>query len=173
MTDTMRRIAGGLERAFAANGFAEPSVEDLRDAAGVSLRTLYKYAPSREAMVLAALDHRHERYMALVFTDLPGSGEGALATVIDRVAEWMDREASHGCLFHAAVAAAPHDEKLRALLAHHKREVAKEAVAGAGLAGREVDVTLILDGLMQSWPLHGDAAVVSAKRLAASLVPAG
>ena len=45
MTDTMRRIAGGLERAFAADGFAEPSVEDLRDAAGVSLRTLYKYAP--------------------------------------------------------------------------------------------------------------------------------
>ena len=52
MTDTMKRIAGGLERAFAANGFAEPSVEDLRDAAGVSLRTLYKYAASREAMVL-------------------------------------------------------------------------------------------------------------------------
>ena len=48
-----------------------------------------------------------------------------------------------------------------------------ESGAVAKLAGREVDVTLILDGLMQSWPLHGDAAVASAKRLAGSLVPAG
>ena len=42
MTDTKTKIAAGLEQAFAARGFAEPSVEDLRDAAGVSLRTLYK-----------------------------------------------------------------------------------------------------------------------------------
>ena len=31
MTDTMTKIAAGLERAFAERGFAEPSVEDLRD----------------------------------------------------------------------------------------------------------------------------------------------
>ncbi|WP_280322004.1 TetR/AcrR family transcriptional regulator [Sulfitobacter faviae] len=45
MTDTKSKIAAGLERAFATRGFADPSVEDLRDAAGVSLRTLYKYTP--------------------------------------------------------------------------------------------------------------------------------
>ncbi len=71
MTDTQSKIAAGLERAFAARGFAEPSVEDLRDAAGVSLRTLYKYTPSRAEMVLAALENRQQRYLALVFDDLP------------------------------------------------------------------------------------------------------
>ncbi|HBB84680.1 MAG TPA: TetR family transcriptional regulator, partial [Sulfitobacter sp.] len=34
MTNTKNKIAAGLERAFASRGFAEPSVEDLRDAAG-------------------------------------------------------------------------------------------------------------------------------------------
>ena len=75
MTDMMSKISAGLERAFANRGFAEPSVEDLRDAAGVSLRTLYKYTPSRAEMVLAALENRHQRYLARVFDDLPEAAE--------------------------------------------------------------------------------------------------
>ncbi len=55
MRDTATKIAAGLERAFAARGFSEPCVDDLREAAGVSLRTLYKYTPSRDAMVRMAL----------------------------------------------------------------------------------------------------------------------
>jgi len=165
MTDTMTRIAAGLERAFAEHGFAEPNVETLRDAAGVSLRTLYKYAPSRGEMVRAALVHRHRRYIDHVFTGLPETAENVMDAVIDRIAEWMRREASHGCLFHAAVAAAPHDSGLKSLLQRHKAEVAASAARVTGLRGREIELTLIIEGLTQSWPLHGDAASVSAKRL--------
>jgi len=169
MLDTRTKIAAGLERAFAENGFAEPSVEDLRDAAGVSLRTLYKYTPSRDDMVRAALEHRHRRYMEQVFADLPDDSDLAVSVILDRIAGWMRREASHGCLFHAAVASAPHDGQLRSLLERHKAEVAEHAARAAGQPGREVDLTLIIDGLTQSWPLHGDAAVASAKRLALAL----
>ncbi|WP_322988204.1 TetR/AcrR family transcriptional regulator [Hoeflea sp.] len=164
-----QKIAAGLERAFAEHGFAEPSVEDLRDAAGVSLRTLYKYTPSREQMVRMALEHRHQRYIAQVFDDLPADADLALTAIFDRVAEWMRREASHGCLFHAAVAAAPHDQTLRALLQRHKTEVAERAAVATGLPGREVDLTLIIEGLTQSWSLYGDAAVESARRLSHGL----
>ena len=165
MADMMTRIAEGLERAFAKNGFAETSVEDLRDAAGVSLRTLYKYTPSRGDMVRAALEHRHRRYKAHVFAALPEDPDLAMPAIIDRIAAWMSREASHGCLFHAAVAAAPHDDALRALLKRHKAEVAACAARALGQPGREPDLTLIFEGLTQSWPLLGDAAVASAKRL--------
>jgi AcrR family transcriptional regulator len=170
MTEITIRIASGLERAFARNGFAEPSVEDLKEAAGVSLRTLYKYTPSRDEMVYAALDHRQTRYIEQVFANLPGDRDLALSTIIDRVAVWMSSEASHGCLFHAAVAAAPHDEKLRALLLDHKSEVADCAAKATGLDGCQSDLTLILEGLTQSWPLHGEAAVNSAKRLCSALL---
>lgn len=170
MNDTELKIAAGLERAFAENGFAEPSVEDLRDAAGVSLRTLYKYAPSRDVMVRTALEHRHQRYIAHVFDHLPADPDAALSAILDRVAEWMKREATHGCLFHAAVASAPHDPQLRALLLRHKSEVAERAVAATDQPGREVDLTLIIEGLTQSWPLYGDAAVESARRLSRALL---
>jgi AcrR family transcriptional regulator len=173
MTEMTNRIAAGLERAFAAQGFAQPSVEDLREAAGVSLRTLYKYAPSREAMVRLAMEHRHHRYLARLFADLPGDPVLALDAIIDRVAGWMETEASHGCLFHAAVAAAPTDPDLRSLLVRHKAEMARQAALASGLPGREAELTLILEGLTQSWPLQGQAAVASARRLSALLRAAG
>lgn len=168
MNDMPQKIAAGLERAFVAHGFAATSVELLRDASGVSLRTLYKYYPSRDDMVLAALEHRHRRYLAQIFAELP-EGRGALDLVLQRIGEWMRDEASHGCLFHAAVAAAPDDPRLHALLARHKAELAHRAAAQSGLAGQEVALSLLCDGLMQSWPLYGAEAVRAAQRLAVAL----
>ncbi|WP_424931083.1 TetR/AcrR family transcriptional regulator [Amaricoccus macauensis] len=165
MRDTKTKIAAGLERAFAARGFAEPSVEDLRDAAGVSLRTLYKYTPSRSDMVVVALEYRNDRYLERVFSGLPVDPEAALDVVFERVAGWMEEEASHGCLFHAAVGAAPQDPALQELLRRHKTEMAARTAQATGLAGREADLTLLIEGLMQSWPLLRAEAVESAKRL--------
>ena len=169
MSDIETRIAAGLERAFAENGFAEPNVDTLRDAAGVSLRTLYKYAPSRDAMIRAALEHRHRRYLAHMFDGLPEGTAPAVSAIVERVADWMNREAAHGCLFHAAVAASPHDRDLRALLQRHKSEVARCAAEATSLPGRETDLLLIIEGLTQSWPLLGNAAVESARRLGLGL----
>ncbi|MDO6585718.1 TetR/AcrR family transcriptional regulator [Salipiger sp. 1_MG-2023] len=168
MTDTRIKIAAGLERAFAARGFAEPSVEDLRDAAGFSLRTLYKYLPSRADMVLAALEHRHTRYLARLFDDLPEAPDVALDALIDRIGAWMARETSHGCLFHGAVAADPGSSRLREMLQRHKGEVAHRAAAATGLPGHETELLIIMEGLTQTWSLQGDA-VTGAKRLAHSL----
>ncbi len=169
MTDTQSKIAAGLERAFAARGFAEPSVEDLRDAAGVSLRTLYKYTPSRAEMVLAALENRQQRYLALVFDDLPQTPADALEAILARVGKWMETETSHGCLFHAAVAADPGSDSLRALLTRHKAEVAAKAAAATNLARAETALLLIIEGLTQTWPLRGAEAVTAAQRLAQAL----
>ncbi|MEO1115600.1 MAG: TetR/AcrR family transcriptional regulator [Pseudomonadota bacterium] len=173
MTDTKTRIAAGLEKAFAENGFAEPNIDSLREAAGVSLRTLYKYLPSREEMVLCALEYRHRRYMQFVFGELPAAQGPVLHILFDRISGWMASEAAHGCLFHAAVAAAPRDERLRQLLAKHKREVAQAAADLSGLPGRQGEITLIVEGLMQDWPLHRDRATQSAKNLGDLLLRAG
>ncbi|MEQ3670638.1 TetR/AcrR family transcriptional regulator [Pseudophaeobacter sp.] len=169
MTDLQNQIDAGLERAFAKHGFAEPNIETLRKATGVSLRTLYKYVPSRERMILRALEHRHRRYMVQVFPETEKADQVALATIVDRVAHWMKAETTHGCLFHAAVASAPQDEELRALLGRHKAEMADRAAKASGLHGQESEISLIIEGLMQSWPLRGDESVRAAKALCALL----
>ena len=167
--DTATKIAAGLERAFVAQGFAEPNVETLREGAGVSLRTLYKYTPSRAEMVLAALEYRHSRYIIHVFDDLPAPGPAALEAVITRIGAWMAQEAERGCLFQAAVAAAPRDQRLHGLLKRHKSDVAKRAAQAGGIAQFETDIAVIIEGLIQSWPLLQGAAVSSTLRLARSL----
>lgn len=169
MADMMSKISAGLERAFARRGFAEPSVEDLRDAAGVSLRTLYKYTPSRADMVLAALENRHQRYLSHVFDDLPEGSEEATDAILARVGTWMANETSHGCLFHAAVAADSNSGPLRGLLERHKAEVASRAAAATGFVAVETELLLIIEGLTQAWPLRDDQAVEAAKRLARAL----
>ncbi|TMV83154.1 TetR/AcrR family transcriptional regulator [Thioclava sp. BHET1] len=169
MADMMSKISAGLEQAFASRGFAEPSVEDLRDAAGVSLRTLYKYTPSRADMVLAALENRHQRYLSHIFDGLPDGTEEATDTILARVGTWMANETSHGCLFHAAVAADPNSDPLRRLLECHKAEVASKSAAATDLVAAETELLVIIEGLTQAWPLHGDAAVDAAKRLGRAL----
>ncbi len=172
MNDMMIKISAGLERAFATGGFHEPSVEDLRDAAGVSLRTLYKYVPSRDDMVHAALEYRNGRYLEHVFQDLPKAPEEALETILERVAKWMETEASHGCLFHEAVAASPKDVRLRELLMRHKSEFACKAAKAVGMRHAQLELMLILEGLMQNWPLFHEAALEASKRLGLALLRA-
>lgn len=169
MLDTATKIAAGLEQAFAARGFAETNVEALRDAAGVSLRTLYKYTPSRDDMVLAALEHRHRRYMNHVFGGVERRGKLALEQILDQISGWMEREAPHGCLFHAAVAAAPQDQRLQDLLKRHKNEVATRAAELGEIPSQCDALAFIIEGLTHSWSVQGPVAKRVAKELAEGL----
>lgn len=170
MKDTQEKIAAGLEQAFAAEGFAESGVDQLRDATQVSLRTLYKYCPSREDMVLMALEHRHERYLDHLFRDLPEAPEKALEDIFARIGAWMRTNAAQGCLFHAAVAAQPHSVALRQMLERHKAEVAERLAKAMGLSACRDELMLLHEGLTQSWSFMGEAAVDHAKTLAVSLL---
>ena len=170
MVDTERKIAAGLERTFARHGFAEADIETLRAGSGVSLRTLYKYYPTREDRMLAALEHRHQRYIARVATDLPDDPAAAISTFFDRLGDWMTTETSHGCLFHAAVAATPRNAALRDMLARHKREVSEALATAIAASEKTTELTVLIEGVIQSWPLHGRDAVESAKTFAEALI---
>jgi len=168
--DTREKIAAGLEEAFARHGFTELGVDALRDATKVSLRTLYKHCPSREDMILAALQRRHERYLAHLFDGLPEAPSPALEAVFDRVGAWMAANAPRGCMFHSAVAAHPHNVAIRTMLERHKTEVADRIARATQLSLRRDDLMLLHEGLTQSWPLMGEPAVVRAKALAHMLL---
>lgn len=170
MTDTKEKIAAGLEQAFAESGFAEIGVDGLRDATQVSLRTLYKYCPSREDMVLTAMERRHARYVAHLLRDLPSAPDEALGEIFERVGRWMSENAPQGCLFHSAVAAHPENVAVRAMLERHKSEVADGLVLATGLTSARDELTLLHEGITQCWSLMGERAVSCAKTLAQKLL---
>lgn len=172
MNDTHEKIAAGLEHAFASNGFTEIGVDGLRLAAQVSLRTLYKYCPSREDMVLTALEHRHTRYINYLSEALPHGDTCSMKALFERVGSWMAENASRGCLFHSAAAAHPESTALQALLQRHKQEVANLLANATGLPASRNELMLLHEGVVHSWPILGEAAVVSAIALGDLLLQA-
>jgi len=152
MNTTTDRIAGRLETAFAAHGFAEPGVDALRHAAEVSLRTLYTHFPSREAMVLAALEHRHRAYLAHLGGDAPAErGDAAIRHVFQRLGAWMETRAPRGCLFVQALAAHPASGPIRDAVVRHKAETRDVLVGVVGQARPALDPTArmaLADALM-------------------------
>jgi len=102
-------------------------------------------------------------------SDLPASPEAATAVIFERVGDWMQRNASQGCLFHSAVAAYPQDVDLRALLEWHKNEVAERMSRATGVESAQDELLLLHEGLTQSWLMLGERAVVQAIALAESL----
>lgn len=169
MNKTQEKIAAGLEQAFAAHGFTELGVDGLRDAAQVSLRTLYKYCPSKVDMIIMALEHRHARYLTHLFEDLPTHNQQVLDEIFDRVGRWMRENNSQGCLFHNAVVSHPNSEPIRRLLERHKTEVADKLAESTNLVAMREPLLLIHEGIVQSWSVLGGRAISSARILVTSL----
>lgn len=125
MTGTKQRIASELERSFAVLGFAEQGVEALRAEADVSLRTLYKHFPSREAMIVGALEHRDKTYFAWIGGG-PETGADHVLHPLVRLGDWLGQVANTGCLFLNALAQYPDSTAIGAVVRDHKARLADE-----------------------------------------------
>lgn len=147
METTKSKIARTLEAQFAEMGFAAPGVDALRSGAEVSLRTLYKYYPSREAMVIGALEHRNQIYLDWIAGG-PDHGAAHVLHVFRRLGDWLDQVTNTGCLFLNAVAAYPEDPKVREAAARHKESVRQEFEARVARVAPSADAEAVSHGLM-------------------------
>ena len=64
--ETRRRVIAAADRLFYEHGFRAVGMATLRSSAGVSLKHLYVLFPSKEAIILAVLEHRHELWLGEV-----------------------------------------------------------------------------------------------------------
>ncbi|MGV2987657.1 TetR/AcrR family transcriptional regulator [Vibrio sp. E150_011] len=158
------QIAASLEMAFSQHGFAEPSVAQLKVACNVSLRTLYKHYPSKEAMIVGALEYRHQRYLSFLLEDAPfSSNVEATVHVFTKLEQWMQAYAQHGCLSMNAIAAFPDNALIAGAVMNHKKAV--RHFLGQQSKHTELSTVLFLlhEGVSSAWPVLGAEAVVSAK----------
>lgn len=157
------QIAASLEAAFSQYGFAEVSVSQLKTACNVSLRTLYKHYPSKESMIVAALTHRHQRYLAFLADPSVNDGEEAILAVFERLNQWMAEFAPHGCMSLQALAAFPDNLEIKAAVSQHKNEV--RILLGQQAQRPDLATALLLlhEGVSNVWPILGDESIESAK----------
>jgi AcrR family transcriptional regulator len=169
-----QQIAAHLEAAFSQYGFAEPSVSVLQKASGVSLRTLYKYYPSKESMIEGALTYRHNRYVALLTTNEVNVDQDlapleAVLLAFDNLEEWMQDFAPHGCLSLQALAAYPDNAMIQNSVKQHKQEVTQALGQIAKSPALASSLFLIHEGVSAAWPAMGQHALTTAKTLITQL----
>ncbi len=171
------QIAESLEGAFSDLGFAEPGVAQLKDACNVSLRTLYKHYPSKEAMIIGALEHRHQRYIGVLKDEIQDSSSGIDETIehiFDRLQDWMQHRAPNGCMSNNALAAFPHNEQIHQVVKDQKAEVRQLLGQLLGLTDQHqalvTEFFLLHEGASIAWPLLGENAISAAKSAAHKLL---
>jgi AcrR family transcriptional regulator len=154
-----------MDALFEQQGFAATSVDDLRDAAGVSLRTLYRRYGSREQMIVAVLRNRAEKYLAHL------AGSGGVRQLFERTEQWMKMSHSQlGCLFLRARADHPGHPAIEQATADYHTALHSRLTAAAeadGLDDAAVKELFVLhEGLIAAVPAVGVDAAVRATRSA-------
>ena len=167
------QITISLEHTFSQYGFAEPSVAELKNACNVSLRTLYKYYPSKEAMVVGALAYRHQRYLTFLRNESPLPGVEAVLHIFDKLECWMEKFAPHGCLSMNAISTFPENLLINQAVVKHKKDV----LEFLGQQSQRIDMAntifLIHEGVSNAWPTMREQAVISAKKALLTLLTEG
>ncbi|MGY5452537.1 TetR/AcrR family transcriptional regulator [Agarivorans sp. MS3-6] len=158
-----QQISARLEKAFSMFGFTEPNVAKLRAASGVSLRTLYRYYPSKEAMVIAALQHRHRRYMGLLIPEQAEAGPSAIMTIFKQLETWMSVDAPHGCMSMSALAAYPKNQQIIDAVKQHKQEIQTLLLELSGCEQLALQLFVLHEGVAMSWPIIGKQSTQSAQ----------
>jgi len=164
------QITASLEQAFSQYGFAELSVDQLKTACNVSLRTLYKHYPSKEAMIVGALEYRHQRYLSFLLSESPSSGVESILHIFKKLEQWMVEYAPHGCLSMNAIAAFPDNAHINQVVKEYKEAV--RVIIGQQSQRKDLSAALFVlhEGVSSAWPILGKEAVTSAQMVVLELM---
>ncbi|MFB4283245.1 TetR/AcrR family transcriptional regulator [Nonomuraea sp. MTCD27] len=165
------RLLTAAGELFYRRGVRAVGMDEVRAASGVSLKRLYQCFPSKEALVVAYLERRDERWMASLT---------AYATDVAGVFEWLERwfgeDDFRGCGFvNAYGELGATSEAVRDVVRRHKRRL-REFLGG--LVDDEVladQLLVLMDGATVTAmvdPERGAAAARAAGRAARVLTAA-
>ena len=100
LTPAARRVLDAASALFYERGIHAVGVDTIAQAAGVTKKTLYDRFGSKEALVVAYLQHRDARWRAHLAEQLsrvPEPGVNRLLAVFDAVASWSQENGPKGC----------------------------------------------------------------------------
>ncbi|KGM32922.1 TetR/AcrR family transcriptional regulator [Inquilinus limosus] len=128
-----RRILEAADGCFARRGFHATSMAEICEAAGMSAGNLYRYFPSKEAMIAALVDAEREETAAL-FRRVEDSGDplAAITALLERFLTLAADAAGHG-LWLEILSEGARNPQIQAVLDRSDAEVRP---ALAHLAGR-------------------------------------
>jgi len=177
--EARERILAAAEELYYRKGFAAVGMDELRTAAGVSLRRLYGIFPAKDDIVAAVLERRHAEWEGAISTAVAAAGptpRERLLAVYRYLEEWFCDDGFRGCAFinafgelggtHPAIAqiVKEHKASFQAYMAH----LVSAAGAPPLLAAQ---LSILAEGAQSTAAISGDPQVaVQARHAAAVLI---
>lgn len=100
--EARERILSAAEELYYRKGYAAVGMDELRAAAGVSLRRLYALFPSKTDIVTAVLDRKHAEWEAGLTGAVADAGadpRARLLAVYGYLEDWFCSDGFRGCAF--------------------------------------------------------------------------
>lgn len=175
------RLLETASRLFYAEGVHTVGIDRILEEAGVAKASLYKTFGSKDALIGAYLDQRHERQVARITAAVESADtpRGKILAIFDSQAALFAKPDFRGCAFAAATAegpaGSPAEEKSR-IYRTYVRGVFAELATTAGVAdpdGLASQLHLIYDGAQQMARMeHEPTVAATARRTAEALLDA-
>jgi AcrR family transcriptional regulator len=121
-----QRILEAADGLFYREGVRAVGMDDVKEKAGVALNTLYRHFPSKDALVVAYLERRDERWRAWLaaYVEQEDAPRKRLLAIFDALDGWFRSENYCGCAFiNVAGEMAGEGGSARRLAGEHKRAV--------------------------------------------------
>jgi AcrR family transcriptional regulator len=93
-----KRILRTAHALFYRDGIRATGIDRVIAESGVAKKTFYRYFPSKDDLVIAFLEFRHQYWMAW-FCDALDRHGGTLDALVPTLAEWFGGEDYRGCAF--------------------------------------------------------------------------
>jgi AcrR family transcriptional regulator len=172
------RLLDAASELFYAEGVQSVGIDRVIAQAGVAKASLYSAFGSKEGLVSAYLERRHEELIARLRDAADGVEDpvARLLAVFDSQAAQFPRPGYRGCAFMAASAEAPADSQITEATAKYRGEVLNlfvELAAAADIADPDQladQLRLIYDGASIAANLDHNPRIASSARAAARAV---
>jgi AcrR family transcriptional regulator len=169
------RLLRSADELFYSEGVQSVGIDRIIEHAGVAKASLYNSFGSKEELVHASLEHRHEVIAARITAavDAQSTPWAKILAIFDSLAESMSRPGYRGCAFAAASAEAKPggcvEQSTRSYRAW-RRELLTDLAARAGARDPGLlasQLQLVYDGAASSGNLDRDPSAASTARSAA------
>jgi AcrR family transcriptional regulator len=162
-----QRILHAAHDLFYRDGIRATGIDRVIAESGVAKVTFYRQFPSKDDLVLAFLDHRHERWMTW-FVDALARHGGSVAAIAPALREWLASPEFRGCAFLNSVGElGPALPAVLETTRRHKQDmtaaIARLVAPAPGRARLARALALAVDGAIVQAQFHAspDAAIES------------
>ena len=179
--DARERILSAAEELYYRKGYAAVGMDELRSAAGVSLRRLYSLFPAKTDIVMAVLARKHSQWEAGLSGAVADAGDDPrtrLLAVYGYLENWFCADDFRGCAFiNAFGELGGTNPEVAAIVRTHKasfQQYMAELVAATGApAALAAQLSILAEGAQSTAAISADPdAAVHARRAAEVLIDA-